>query len=140
MPDSDTPKGPRPGPTILKDTVRVFEKTESQLEGFFEEIGTISKRKPDDAINKFKLGFINQMLSSANNLLGEDYRPFPDFETFDIDSMPTASDVVTMLSQYLRSMDKFRADHTYNHYTTYYWRLPSEEEGKIQAKRPKKFD
>ena len=124
--------------------VRLFEKTEAQLEGFFEEIGNISKKKPDDAINKFKLGFVNQMLETANTLLDEEYRPFPDFDKFDIDTPPTASDVVTMLSQYLRSMDTFRKDHTSMSGGWYYWNLPNDSEHKedsdrIRAKRPKNF-
>ena len=38
--------------------------------------------------------------------------PFPSFEGFDEDDIPSASDVVFMLSQYLRSMERFRYDNT----------------------------
>jgi hypothetical protein len=38
--------------------------------------------------------------------------PFDGFVGFDEDALPTASDVVFMLSQYLKSMDKFRYDNT----------------------------
>jgi hypothetical protein len=125
---------------LPEEVIHVFEQTEAQLEGFYEEIGIISKRKPDDAINKFKLGFINQMLQRANTLLGEKYRPFPDFEIFDPDAMPTASDVVTMLAQYLRSMDKFRKDHTYlTSLGDCLWRV-SGSPRKIWAKAPKDFE
>lgn len=127
---------------IEREKVRLFEKTEAQLEGFFEEIGNISKKKPDDAINKFKLGFVNQMLETANTLLGDEYRPFPDFDKFDVDTLPTSSDVVTMLSQYLRSMDTFRKDYTNMNGGWYYWNLPAEGEDEpesIRAKRPKNF-
>jgi hypothetical protein len=127
------------GPVIEPEKIRLFEKTEAQLEGFFEEIGNISKKKPDDAINKFKLGFINQMLESANQLLGDEYRPFPDFTTFDLDTLPSASDVVTMLSQYLRTLDKFRSDHSHVDVGGWYWNVPKDTP-KLRAKRPKKFD
>ena len=127
------------GSAVTNEQVQRFEKTEAQLEGFFEEISNISKKKPDDAINKFKLGFVNQMLESANKLLGEEYQPFPDFVKFDIDSLPSASDVVTMLSQYLRTMDKFRSDRTHVYGGGYYWNLPKDSP-EIRAKRPKKFD
>jgi hypothetical protein len=123
---------------LPEETIRVFEQTEAQLEGFYEEIGNISKKKPDDAINKFKLGFINQMLERANNLLAEKYRPFPDFVKFDPDALPTSSDVVTMLAQYLRSMDKFRKDHTYEKFSEYLWYV-SDSHQKIRAKMPKNF-
>lgn len=93
--------------------VEEFEKTETQLKGFYDEISLLSKKKPDDPVNKFKLKLINQVLGSANSLLGEVYRPFPDFQLFEEENLPTTSDVVVMLSQYLASMDRFRRDHTY---------------------------
>lgn len=60
--------------------VSFFEKTQAQLQGLFDEIGTLSKKKPDDAINKFKLKIINPILSQANDLLDKEYKPFSDFE------------------------------------------------------------
>lgn len=126
-------------PEIGKESLRRFEKTEAQLEGFFEEIGNLSKKKPDDAVNPFKLGFINQMLERANELLGDDYRPFLNFTTFDVEAtVPTTSDVVTMLSQYLRSMDKFRKDHTYRELSSYYWNV-RDDGNKHRAREPKDF-
>jgi hypothetical protein len=65
---------------ISKTDIPPFEKAEAQLEGFYEEIGNFAKKKPDDAVNKFKLGFINQTLVSANKLLKDEYCPFPDFD------------------------------------------------------------
>lgn len=128
---------------IERDKVVVFEKTEAQLEGFFEEIGNLAKKKPDGAINKFKLGFINQMLQRANSLLDEHYRPFPDFEQFDVDTVLTTSDVVTILSQYLRSMDQFRKDYITFYSPYYYWNVegadPKSHDIRIRAKRPKNF-
>lgn len=103
---------------ITEEKVALFEKVNEQLHSFYREIGLISKKKPSEPLNKFKLGFINQTLNKANDLLGEEYRPFPDFMTFDIEaSIPTASDVVMMLDQYSESLKKFKADHydVYNH-------------------------
>lgn len=90
--------------------VSFFEKVQAQLQGLFDEIGTLSKKKPDDAINKFKLSFINPILLGANKLLTGTYKPFADFEQFDSDSLPTNSDVVLILSQYLNCLEKLRAD------------------------------
>src|SRR4051794_4753707 len=98
-----------PAVEISVEEVHTFEMVEAQLEGFFEEISILAKKKPDDAVNKFKLGFINQTLKAANGILGSSYKPFPDFEEFDIEgSIPSTSDTVTILSQYLRSMDLYR--------------------------------
>lgn len=66
------------------------------------------------------------MLTKANELFGEDYRPFPDFTTFDVEgSIPTASDVVMMLDQYSEALKQFRGDHwgAYGHK----WNLPKPE-------------
>ena len=92
-----------------------FEKCEGKLEALYDEIGLLSKKKPTDAVSKFKLKFINAVVTDANDILGESYRPFADFDVFDEDDCPTSSDVVMILSQYLCSMDKLRQDNT-EHY------------------------
>lgn len=99
--------------SIGKKQANIFEKAEEQLLSFYREIGSISRKKPGEPLNKFKLGFINQTLNKANEILGEQYRPFPDFTIFDIEgSLPTASDVVMMLDQYTQAMKKFKQDHS----------------------------
>ena len=101
--------------TISEEDAVLFEKAQEQLQSFYREIGNISKKKPSEPLNKFKLGFINQSLGKANDLLSDDYRPFPDFTLFDVEgSLPSASDVVMMLDQYIQSMRKFESDHTYH--------------------------
>lgn len=90
--------------------VSFFEKVQAQLQGLFDEIGALSKKKPDDAINQFKLKIINPIMSQANKLLDGDYKPFSDFEQFDDESLPTNSDVLLVLSQYLNCLEKIRAD------------------------------
>lgn len=106
----------------------LFDKTEDQIKGMYDEIGLLSKKKPDGPINKFKLKFINKIINEANTLLGEEYVPFADFSEFEEDELTSASDVVLMLSQYLKSMDKFRFDNTRIQYGTCYWLLDDNEE------------
>lgn len=97
---------------ITEDKVALFGKVDEQLRSFHREIGFISKKKPSDPLNNFKLGFINQTLTKANELVGDKYRPFPDFTTFDVEgTLPTASDVVMMLDQYLDALKTFKRDH-----------------------------
>jgi hypothetical protein len=89
-----------------------FDTAEQKLTTFHSDVEKLSNKKPDGLLNTFKLGFINQILASVNELLGDEYRPFPDFTIFDVEgSMPSASDVVMMLSQYRKAMQKFRRDH-----------------------------
>jgi len=110
----------------------LFDKIEGQITGLYEEVGLLSKKKPDGPMNKFKLRLINKLMIEANGLLGEHYMPFEDFSSFDEDELPTTSDVILILSQYLKSMNKFRYDNTKIRYGNCYWILddydPNEED------------
>lgn len=111
-----------------EEQANLFDKIEDQIKGMYNEIGLLSKKKPDGPINKFKLKFINKIIREANNLLGEEYVPFEDFSEFEDEELPSASDVVLMLAQYLKSMDKFRFDNTQLRYGTCYWILDDYEQ------------
>lgn len=106
---------------ISEETIDLFSRADKQLDTFYKEIGLISKKKPGEPLNKFKLGFINQTIATANDILGDEFRPFPDFTLFDVDgSLPTASDVVMMLAHYQEAMESFQAA-----YSTYRkWNRP----------------
>jgi hypothetical protein len=65
-----------------KDVER-FEKVEAQLGGLYEEVQALAKKNPDDAINTFKLRYINSVLQAANALLSAKQKPFEDFSHFD---------------------------------------------------------
>ena len=98
-------------PMDTKEHVWEFEKLEQQLHSFLDEMSALSTKKPDGPVNKFKLKFINATLDAINQLIA-DYRPFPDFEQFDVDTLPTNSDVVVILSQYAGAVLRFRTDNT----------------------------
>lgn len=113
-----------------------FDITEEQLIGLYEEILVLSKKKPDGSLNKFKIKFINELLTKANKLLGKKYLPFEDFSVFDDSSLPSASDVVMVLSQYLKVMDKYRFDHIRRDIGgRWHWRVDDGE--KLETKPPK---
>jgi len=95
---------------MTTEQVDTFEKLQTQLEGLHTEISALSKKSQNDALNKFKLKFVNQILSDANNLLGEKYKPFSDFLIFDENDLPTNSDAAMMLTQYLNCFEKLRSD------------------------------
>ncbi|MFN6527857.1 hypothetical protein [Nostoc sp. ChiSLP03a] len=124
-----------------------FEKLSGQLQGIYEEISVLSKKSPNDAINKFKLNFINQLLNSSNEFLEDKYRPFKEFSEFDTDDVPQNSDVVFILSQYLQCFEKLRADNVQIRPGGWYWVVDAEENeigdelGKIYIKttRPKRL-
>lgn len=94
-----------------KVEVETFLKLQPQLKSAYEEISLLSKKKPTDLINTFKLKFINSILTRANEILGAKYEPFPsEFELFNADDMPNNGDVVFILSHYLTSLEKLRCD------------------------------
>ena len=103
--------------------VELFIKICGQLKACYTEISTLAKKKPNDAINKFKLKFINKVLEDANKLLKEKYKPFVDFDYFDEDEIPTNSDVTMMLLQYLQSMEKLRVDNIFCDKYVWYWKI-----------------
>jgi hypothetical protein len=91
---------------MKKPSTDEFYRIQEQLKSLHEEIDKLSKKKPDDAINKFKLGFINELLAKANEALDDAYYPFADFRSFDVDNVPTNSDVVMILAQYIASFKR----------------------------------
>ena len=115
----------------------LFDTLEDQMSAMYDEMGLLSKKKPDGPVNKFKLKFINDVLKKVNKIIGAEYMPFGDFNSFDEDALPTASDVVFILSQYLKSMDKFRYDNTYKRSGTYYWCLRGNASEK-ETRRPRR--
>jgi len=74
----------------------------------------LSKKSPNDAVNKFKLNFANKLLSQANDFLHKGYKPFDDFQQFDVDQSSTNSDVVFNLSQYIQCFEKYKSDYVVN--------------------------
>ncbi|MCW2269228.1 hypothetical protein [Pseudomonas sp. JUb96] len=130
-----------------RNDVDVFEKLSGQLLSTFEEVSLLSKKSPNDAVNKFKLHFINRLISQSNDYLSDKYKPFEDFTTFDEDDMPQNSDVVFILSQYLQCFEKQRSDNVAMRNGAWYWRIEGnkndnvDEDGMIfiRTVKPKKL-
>ncbi len=107
--------------------VEAFLKLQPQLQSAYDEISILSKKKPTDSLNTFKLKFINSILSRANEILGEKYQPFPDeFILFNEEDMPNNSDVVFILSHYLTSLEKLRCDNITYSNISWYWIINGE--------------
>lgn len=127
------------------DDVDRFEKLSGQLAGIYDEMSLLSKKSPTDAVNKFKLKFINQQIAECNAMLAAKYRPFSDFDQFSEDDIPQNSDVVFIVAQYLQCMEKLRADNVVQRNGTWYWRVkgkkgdPVDENGfaLVRTTRPK---
>ena len=111
--------------------VDTFEKISGQLLSIYEEISLLSKKSPNAAVNKFKLKFVNKLLSQSNDYLGEMYKPFDDFDSFDEDDIPQNSDVVFILSQYLQCFEKQRSDNVVIRNGNWFWRVIGEATDKV---------
>lgn len=123
---------------MTKEDVDNFEKLQSQLEGLHSEISALSKKSQNDALNKFKLKFVNKIIIDSNKLLGEKYIPFPVFSSFNEEDIPTNSDVAMMLTQYLSCFEKLRADNVKQDYGKWYWVIDGEQSD-IKTIMPKKI-
>lgn len=114
------------------EQVDIFLKLQPQLKSAYDEISLLSKKKPTDQINAFKLKFINSILKRANDILDEKYKPFPnEFSLFDESDLPNNGDVVFILSHYLTSLEKLRCDNIIfdNIEYKWYWKI----NGKMSA-------
>ncbi|RCR67445.1 hypothetical protein [Larkinella punicea] len=123
---------------MKENNIEPLEKAYTQLRAFYDEVSILAKKSPDGAINTFKLKFINQTLGMLNDILSQDFMPFPDFTIFNVEDVPTNSDVVLILAQYLKSTASF-----YDMFTAYrnsklYWIIDdeiSDHESKRNFKR-----
>lgn len=104
-----------------EEEVELFIKCYTQTQSIYNEITALSKKKPNEAVNKFKLRFINQILENANQLLKGNYKPFADFEKFEEDEIPTTSDITMIFAQYLDSMEKLHSDNIKYGQNNWYW-------------------
>ncbi len=131
---------------MKKKEIDVFEKLQTQLEGFYDEVNSMSKKLPNDALNKFKLQFINSILEDCNALLKEQYKPFKNFNRFEDADLPSNSDVAFMISQYLNCMEKLRSDDIFSksnydgnkYLTEWFWKVDGKESA-LRTAPPKKL-
>jgi len=123
---------------MKRKEVELFDKTYAQMEALYTEIASLSKKSPTDGVNKFKLKFINKVLGEANNLLKEKYKPFEDFEVFEEDDLPTNSDVIMILSQYLGCMEELHHANILRYGGDWWWVIDGERSD-IRTSCPKKL-
>lgn len=101
--------------------IESFVKLLLQLRDACGTVSELAKKRPNDGVNKFKLGFFNSLLKEANLILPEKYLPQSAFREFQEDLMPTNSDVMMMLSQYLACLTKYGKDNIVYFDFSPYW-------------------
>jgi hypothetical protein len=90
-----------------EDDVKKFEMLYPMLDSDIAEIRELSKKKQDEPLNPFKVKIINKKLGQIKDLLKDE--PSNEYlELLDEDSLPTNSDAVLMLSQFINSLKQFK--------------------------------
>jgi len=112
-----------------------FELLQGKLKGLYDEILTLSKKNPTDPLNKFKLKLINNVIIEVTAFLKSMglENPINEFEQLDDDSLPSNSDVVLVLSQYMQCMEKFRADNIKEYHGRWYWVIDEEKPSRLTS-------
>lgn len=109
-----------------KGDVERLEKLIGQLSGLHTEISPLVRKSPNDGVNGFKLKLINKIIVDANAVLGVDYRPLEEFESFEIEDVPSNSDVAMVVGQYIEAAERFRSDNIKSSYSSWYYVLDGE--------------
>lgn len=122
-----------------KQEIEKLEKISGQIDGLHREICNLSKKTPNNALNQFKLSFVNIALAEANTVLGSAYQPFASFAQFDEDDVPSNSDVAMILAQYLEELERKRADNLTRKAGVWVYEIDGEPSD-IRTAAPKKIE
>lgn len=117
-----------------KEEADAFEKLELQIHSTRSEIAELSKKKPNEPLNTFKLGHLNSLLAKCNNLLGSD-AALDGFTSFGEDQIPSNSDAVFVLAHYTDALHRVRVTNTIYVNGKHYWQLTGSKE-QISAPNP----
>lgn len=109
--------------SVTRDEIASFDKTLSQMQQLVKDMEALAKKSPDGPVSKFKLGIINEQLRRANAFLKPPFKPIEGFDEFDAVGLPSNSDVVLVLSQYLTCFEKWRSGNIHREGQGYdaYW-------------------
>ena len=105
---------------ISKEAGEKYDLLMPLLNGIYLEMQELSKKKPDTALNEYKIKAINRILIPTKELLQyEDSHSFLDI--LNSDDLPTNSDVVLILNQYIRAMNMYKSK--YFSHSLHDWRV-----------------
>jgi hypothetical protein len=124
---------------MLEDKdIDLLESNIGKLDALHEEMSILAKKLPNDGINEFKLGFINSILASCNQQLTETRLPFGSFTEFNIELLPTMSDVTFIAAQYINAMEGLRCEHIIQWHSRWFYDNGTDKP-KRQTYPPRKF-
>ena len=103
-----------------------FEMLNELAESIYLEMKEFSKKKPDDALNPFKVKNVDRVLIQLKEFLKNE--PTASFlDPLDDETLPTNSDAILIIGQFKASMDNFRKKYT-NQYRQ--WKTKENPDGK----------
>ncbi len=92
------------------EQVKLYLTINPLLKSAFDEVKEFSKKKQDEELNVKKVKMINRLLEKAKEILKDE--PTVEYlELLDEDELPTNSDAVLTMSQFISAMKKFHDDH-----------------------------
>ena len=95
---------------VTGEQIKLYSTISPLLWAAFNEVKEFSKKKQDEQLNLKKVKMINRLLEKSKVVLENE--PTVDFlDMLDEDDLPTNSDAVLTMSQYISAMDKFHSDH-----------------------------
>ena len=93
-----------------KEQVILYETISPLLDSAFDEVKEFSKKKQDASLNVKKVKIINRLLEKAKELLKKE-TTIDFLELLDENELPSNSDAVLVMSQYISALRKFHSDH-----------------------------
>lgn len=93
-----------------EEQIKLYGTISPLLHSAFNEVKEFSKKKQDEPLNLKKVKMINRLLEKAKEVLKNE--PTVDFlDMLDEDDLPSNSDAVLTMSQFITAMNKFYNDH-----------------------------
>jgi hypothetical protein len=98
-----------------KENVRLFDTLFPMIQSDLNEIRELSKKKQDEPLNEFKTNILNKKLEKAKIILKNE--PTAEYlELLDNVSLPTNSDAVLQISQFINALKDFKGKY-YDHFS-----------------------
>lgn len=103
-----------------------FEMLDELTSSIYIEMKEFSKKKPDDALNPFKVKNVNRVLTQIKDFMVD--QPTVAFlDLLDDETLPTNSDAILIIGQFKAAMDNYRKKYT-NSYRR--WKTVEHPDGK----------
>ena len=105
---------------MKREDIERYEELQSKLMSIRNDIAALSSKKPGEQLNKFKIKYVNDVLTKINDLIGTD-KPYDDFEAFDEDALPTNSDALMIINLYINGMHRFKTHNSSDQSIDFDW-------------------